>query len=203
MCFVKLCLASASAGRQNTLAAAGVDFTVSVSDVDEDAIIASLPNASAQELVLALARAKAEDVGGPLTLGCDSMFEFDGAIVGKPYTPDVARERLRAMAGRAGTIHTGHWLIAPSMALGAVSSAVVHVADMSDAEIDAYIATGEPLGVAGGFTIDGYGGPFIEHIEGDHHGVTGLSLPLFRKLLAETGHSITELWRMPQEHGVE
>lgn len=195
---MKLCLASASPGRLQVLTSAGITPEVIVSDVDEDAILAEMAGATVSDLVLALARAKAEAVekasGHPLILGGDSMFEMDGQVLGKPYTAEVARERLHAMAGRSGILSTGHWLITPTGAVGGVSQATVHVSPMSDAEIEAYIATGEPLGVAGSFTIDGYGGPFIDRIEGDPHGVTGLSLPLLRELMAQSGLSITELW---------
>lgn len=192
-----LCLASASAGRRKVLTDAGIAHEVLVSEVDEDAIIESMPGAPAEDLVVALARAKAEAVaaqGKPLVIGCDSMFELDGSIVGKPYTREVARERLHAMKGRTGTLLTGHWLITPELSLGKVSRAEVTIADMTDQEIDDYLDTGEPLFVAGSFTIDGRGGPFVTSIVGDPHGVTGLSLPIFRDMLKETGHSITELW---------
>ena len=129
------------------------------------------------------------------------MLEFDGQSLGKPRTPAIARDRWRAMRGRDGILHTGHWLIdardggaAEFPTVGATSSAVIHFARLRDAEIDAYVATGEPLQVAGGFTVDGLGGPFIESIEGDYHGVVGLSLPLFRGLLERIGVSIPELW---------
>ena len=193
-----LCLASASPGRRKVLRGAGIDHDVLVSTIDEDKILESMSQASVSEKVLALARAKATDVaarGKTLVLGCDSMFFLDGQVLGKPHTEEVARQRLRDMAGRTGTLYTGHWLITPTLSLGGVSEAEVTVADMTDQEIEDYLATGEPLNVAGSFTIDGFGGPFITSITGDPHGVTGLSLPLFRSLLAETGHSITELWR--------
>ncbi|WP_182173139.1 Maf family protein [Flaviflexus equikiangi] len=195
---MKLCLASASPGRYKVLTGAGIVPEVVVSEVDEDAIMAGMVGAPARDIVLALARAKAEAVAQQtdhsLIIGCDSMFEMGGEILGKPHTPEVARERLTAMAGRSGVLYTGHWLIAPETGVGGVSEATVHVAPMSAREIDAYIATGEPLHVAGSFTIDGFGGPFIDRLEGDPHGVTGLSLPLLRELLARTGRSITELW---------
>lgn len=195
---MKLCLASASPGRLKVLTGAGITPEVIVSTVDEDAILQHMSGSSASDVVLALARAKAtavaETSGRELVIGCDSMFVMDGQILGKPYTADVARSRLRTMAGRAGVLLTGHWLIAPSGSFGGVSEATVYVAAMSEAEIESYIATGEPLHVAGSFTIDGYGGPFIDRIEGDPHGVTGLSLPLLRQLLAQAGLSVTELW---------
>lgn len=141
-----------------------------------------------------------------LLLGCDSMLELDGEIFGKPASAEEAVARWRTMRGRSGVLHTGHWLIddRPGAAdggrgtggtLGATSSTVVHFADVTDAEIDAYVATGEPLAVAGAFTVDGLGGAFVTRIEGDHHGVVGLSLPLLRELLGEVGVSLPELWR--------
>lgn len=178
-----------------------------VSGVDEDAVL----RAAAEErgglepvdAVLVLARAKAEEVvrgladevdaapGSCLLVGCDSMLELDGEVLGKPADADDARARWQAMRGRAGVLHTGHWLVdlRPAAAggtgasVGATSSTTVHFADLSDAEIDAYVATGEPLHVAGAFTVDGLGGPYVERIEGDHHGVVGISLPLLRTLL--------------------
>jgi septum formation protein len=138
-----------------------------------------------------------------VVLGCDSMLEHDGEVWGKPADADAARARWRGMRGRSAVLHTGHWLIddrdpgegGTGGTLGATSSTVVHFADLSDAEIDAYVATGEPLAVAGGFTIDGLGGAFVTRIEGDHHGVVGISLPLLRELLGEIGVTIPDLWR--------
>ncbi len=207
-----LILASASPARLATLRSAGFDPAVVVSGVDEDAILIQARAASGgllshADAVLALARAKAEDVArgasASLVLGCDSMLEFDGDIVGKPGDAATAVTRWRAMRGRSGVLHTGHWLIdtrdgrldVPSAgAVGATASTIVHFADLSDAEIDAYVATGEPLNVAGGFTIDGLGGSFVERIEGDHHTVVGVSLPLVRRMLNDLGLSVTELW---------
>lgn len=139
-----------------------------------------------------------------LVLGCDSVLEFEGRAYGKPGSADEARSRWRAMSGRNGILHSGHWLVdlreatgeagAPAGAtLGATGSTVVHFARLSDAEIDAYVATGEPLAVAGAFTIDGLGGPYVQRIEGDHHNVVGLSLPLLRGLLSEVGLSWHDL----------
>lgn len=202
---LSLILASKSPARLQTLRAAGIEPTVVVSEVDEDAVVAGVRGgASTQVLALATAKARAvyervaagAEPAADLILGCDSMFEFDGQIVGKPRTPEVARERLRAMQGRSGVLHTGHALLQghTSSTLSAVSHATVHVAQMSDAEIDAYIAAGEPLWVAGSFTVDGLGGPFIERVDGDYHGVVGLSLPMLRAMLANRGLSITQLW---------
>lgn len=134
------------------------------------------------------------DLGaGLVVVGCDSMLELDGEVHGKPADADDARARWRAMRGRSGELHTGHWVVdlrdpadgGTGATLGATSSTTVHFADLSDAEIDAYVATGEPLQVAGAFTVDGLGGPYVERVEGDHHGVVGISLPLLRELLGE------------------
>ncbi|MCI7304862.1 MULTISPECIES: nucleoside triphosphate pyrophosphatase [Trueperella] len=203
-----LLLASASPARKATLIAAHIPPLVAVADVDEDALLAAAKArgpVSAAEQVQLLAVAKAKKVAAELDagtqptviVGCDSMLEMDGQVVGKPHTPEVARERLRAMRGNAGDLHTGHCVIdvATGRMAVATSTATVHIAHLTDAEIEAYIGTGEPLVVAGSFTIDGYGGPFVERIEGDHHGVVGISLPLLRDLLAELGHAITDFWQ--------
>lgn len=139
--------------------------------------------------------------GEALVLGCDSMFEFDGQAVGKPHDPGVARERLARMSGRSGVLHTGHCLVHPrsGATLGAVSHAVVHIGELSRQEIDAYVASGEPLHVAGSFTVDGLGGPFVDRVDGDHHGVVGVSLPLLRRMLAHWGMSVTQLWERPAD----
>ena len=133
---------------------------------------------------------------GTFVVGCDSMLEIDGRIVGKPGDPRTAVERWRSMRGATGILHTGHTLVRlPDGATAeGVSSTVVHFAHPSDAEIEAYVATGEPLWCAGAFTIDGLGGAFVEGVEGDPHGVVGLSLPLLRRLVIELGGSWTDLW---------
>ena len=133
---------------------------------------------------------------GAFVVGCDSMLEIDGRIVGKPGDPETAVERWRSMRGAAGILHTGHTLVRlPDGATAeGVSSTIVHFARPSDAEIEAYVATGEPLWCAGAFTIDGLGGAFVEGVEGDPHGVVGLSLPLLRRLVIELGGSWTDLW---------
>jgi septum formation protein len=195
---VDLLLASASPARRATLRSAGIDPTVAVSAVDEPAVLAAAGQVAPAEAVLLLARAKARDVaaGYPdaLVLGCDSMLELDGQVLGKPVDAADAVRRWQQMRGRSAVLHTGHWLIRGESQLGATSSTTVHFADVSDAEITAYVATGEPLHVAGAFTIDGLGGAFVTGIEGDHHGVVGLSLPLLRELLGRLGLSITDLW---------
>ena len=133
-----------------------------------------------------------------LVLGCDSMLEFDGQIFGKPANAAEATERWRAMRGRSGTLHTGHWLIDARAGAGDAPELSaprrrrsVRFADLTDAEIDAYVATGEPLQVAGAFTVDGLGGPYVESIEGDYHGVVGVSLPLLRRLLGDSASRST------------
>ncbi len=202
-----LLLASASPARKATLIAAGITPSIAVADLDEDGLIANNPDLDAAGQVELLASAKARAIADNLpvagddpmptvVVGCDSMLEMNGTIVGKPYTAEVARERLRAMSGHPGDLHTGHCVIDLATGASAVgtSTATVHIGELSDAEIEAYVATGEPLVVAGSFTIDGYGGPFVEKIEGDHHGVVGISLPLLRHLLSDLGHSITEFW---------
>ncbi|MEN1975851.1 Maf family protein [Cellulomonas sp. P4] len=207
-----LVLASASPARLATLRAAGIEPAVAVSAVDEPAVLASAGPVAPAEAVLLLARAKARDVApahpGALVLGCDSMLELDGEVLGKPADAAEATARWRAMRGRAGLLHTGHWLVdarqsaaagasaeaEPEAESGGTSTTVVHFADVTDAEIAAYVATGEPLHVAGAFTIDGLGGPFVERIEGDHHGVVGLSLPLLRHLLAARAVPLPTLW---------
>ncbi|MDR0592350.1 MAG: Maf family nucleotide pyrophosphatase [Bifidobacteriaceae bacterium] len=208
----ELVLASGSPARLATLRAAGIDPIVLVADVDEPAALAAAlaarPDLSPAGQVLALARAKAEAVlaaapAGALVLGCDSMLELDGQVLGKPAGPAEAKLRIRQQSGRQAVLHTGHWLARQAPAEpggrgrgeGAASSTVVRFGQMTEAEIDAYVATGEPLAVAGAFTIDGLGGPFIDGIDGDHHGVVGLSLPVLRALLGRFGLSVVELWR--------
>ncbi|MEO6511649.1 MAG: Maf family protein [Nocardioides sp.] len=193
-----LVLASQSPARLATLRSAGVDPVVIVSGVDESQV-ADVPPA---ELALQLAELKcaavagrAEVPEGALVLGCDSVLELDGEALGKPDDADEARERWRAMRGRSGVLHTGHALRDGERVAAATASTIVHFADVTDEEIDAYVATGEPLHVAGAFTVDGLGGAFVTGIEGDHHNVVGLSLPLLRELVAELGHSWTSLWR--------
>ncbi|WP_149202229.1 Maf family protein [Actinotalea subterranea] len=208
-----LLLASASPARRATLRSAGVEPLVEVSGVDEDAVLASAAERfgvlGTADAVLLLAQAKAQAVaeraegldGAPddlLVLGCDSLLELDGSAYGKPADAADAVDRWRRMRGRSGVLHTGHWLVdlRPGEAgtIGATSSTLVHFADLSDAEIDAYVATGEPLEVAGAFTVDGLGGPFVTGIEGDHHGVVGLSLPVLRDLLVQLGLTMADLW---------
>jgi septum formation protein len=208
-----LVLASASPARRTTLARAGLDVRVRVSRVDEEAVVAGAGVTGPEDVVLILARAKAEDVAArssdldlpddALVLGCDSVLDLDGEPLGKPRDGADAAARWRRMRGRSGVLRTGHWLVdtrdtedgGTGATLGTVASTAVHFADVTDAEIDAYVATGEPLAVAGAFTVDGLGGAFVRGIEGDHHNVVGVSLPLLRDLLAEVGVAWTALWK--------
>ncbi len=193
-----LVLASQSPARLATLRSAGVEPVVIVSGVDESQVTDAPP----AELALQLAELKCAAVAGrpevphdALVLGCDSVLELDGRSLGKPEDADDARSRWRSMRGRSGILHTGHALRDGHRVAAATASTVVHFADLTDEEIDAYVATGEPLHVAGAFTVDGLGGAFVTGIEGDHHNVVGLSLPLLRDLLAELGHPWTSRWR--------
>ena len=203
-------LASASPARLTTLRAVGLAPVVVVSDVDEPAVVARYGVTDGEDVALVLARAKAEDVAArdeigddALVLGCDSVLEIDTAdgrhVHGKPADAAEAVARWRAMRGRSGVLHTGHWLVdarenGSGATLGGVASVTVHFADVSDAEIDAYVATGEPLRVAGAFTLDGLGGAFVRGVEGDPHAVVGVSLPLLRDLLGEAGVAWTDVW---------
>jgi len=203
---VRLVLASTSPARLATLRAAGVEPLTISPGVDEDAVVAAAGHLEPAEMVEMLARAKAEAVAEShgstidgLILGGDSAFVIDGIIHGKPHLPDVARERWLRQRGRTGVLYSGQWLIdnrggRNNAAVGVVTHAEVTFADVTDAEIDAYIATGEPLHVAGAFTIDSLGGPFIESIIGDPHTVVGLSLPALRNLVRSFGIEWTELW---------
>lgn len=199
----RVVLASASPARLEVLRRAGIAAEVVVSGVDEEAVRVADPAA----LALTLARMKASAVADRLSadgggrrvlIGCDSLLEIDGQAQGKPADAAQAAQRWRAMRGRTGVLHTGHRVIVTEdgddRSTEAVASTVVHFAQLSDTEIDAYVATGEPLWVAGAFTVDGLGGPFVTRIEGDYHNVVGLSLPLLRTLLAELGVDWPSLW---------
>ena len=200
-----LVLASQSPARLQTLRNAGIEPVVIVSGVDESQLDGLAP----RELALGLAQLKARAVlgraevpAGALVLGCDSVLELDGEPLGKPHTPAEAIRRWHAMRGRSGVLVTGHALIdaATGREVSAFASTTVHFEDVDDAEIAAYVATGEPLQVAGAFTVDGLGGAFVTGIEGDHHNVVGVSLPLVRELVGSLGRSWTALWTHPDAH---
>ncbi|WP_128380808.1 Maf family protein [Streptomyces cavernae] len=198
----RLVLASQSPARLNLLRQAGLDPEVIVSGFDEDAVAAPTP----AELALALAEAKASvvaarpEVKGALVIGCDSVLDLDGEALGKPADAEEAVGRWKAMRGRAGTLQTGHcvWDTAEGRYASGTASTVVRFGEPTDAEITAYVASGEPLQVAGAFTLDGRSAPFIDGIDGDHGNVIGISLPLVRRLLGQLGVSITELWTPPE-----
>lgn len=194
---MRVVLASQSPARLATLRAAGLDPDVIVSGVDESTVTTADP----AELSRELARLKAAAVvgrvdGAALVIGCDSVLEFDGQVFGKPGTPARATERWRSMRGGSGVLHTGHCVIdtASGRSLDRSARTTVHFADLSEEEIDAYVATGEPLQVAGAFTIDGLGGAYVTGIEGDPHTVVGIGLPLLRELLGELGVPWHTLW---------
>src|SRR5579859_1214136 len=192
----RIVLASASPARLSVLRGAGLDPEVVVSGVDETAFTAATP----AELAGLLARAKAAAVaaGQPdgLVIGCDSLLDLDGRALGKPASASAAAARWREMSGRTGTLVTGHCVInaATGQRAAAVAATRVRFGSPSEEEIAAYVASGEPLAVAGAFTLDGRGGWFVDGIDGDHGTVLGLSLPLLRRLLAELGVSLTSLW---------
>jgi len=203
---VRLHLASTSPARRAVLRAAGIEPDPIAPGVDEEAAVAAAGPLTPADMVMLLARLKADavatsrdDLDG-LVFGGDSAFEVDGVVYGKPHLPEVARERWRAQRGRSGVLHSGHWLIdtRTGEAVGGHAAATVHFAsDITDAEIEAYLATGEPLEVAGAFTIDGRGAAFIERIEGDPSTVVGLSVPLLRTLARRLGVEWTDLWTGP------
>lgn len=206
-------LASASPARLGVLRSAGVDPVVRVSGVDEDAVLAALADQPAAERVAALAAAKADAVVDALlreaddvtadavVIGCDSMLLLDGRLQGKPASAADARERWAAMAGRDGDLLTGHAvrrLVGGAVAGSAQATGrtVVRMGTPSTEELSTYVATGEPLAVAGALTIDGFGGWFVEGIDGDPSNVIGLSLPLTRRLLGAVGLAVHRLWRV-------
>jgi septum formation protein len=194
-----LVLASASPARLGLLQAAGFSPEVQVSGEAEDAVdglgALDMSRTLAVRKATAVARRLA-DREGILVLGCDSVLDIDGEVRGKPRSPAEATAWWRGYRGRTGSLVSGHAVVEVGSGRRAegVASTTVRFGDPSDAEIDALVATGEPLAVAGGFTIDGRAGPFVAGIDGDHGTVLGLSLPLFRSLLAELGVAVADLW---------
>ena len=206
----RLVLASSSPARLALLRSAGIEPEIVLPDADEPALAAKArqenPDLSAEYLVGLLAKAKAESVlqdtstHGALILGGDSALEFQGEILGKPHEPEVAIQRWGKLSGNSGVLHSGHYLIDnrdPANPVGslAVSSTKVFFSNISKQEILDYVSTGEPLKVAGAFTIDGLGGAFIDRIEGDSHTVVGLSLKVLRELAAGFGVHYPSFWR--------
>jgi septum formation protein len=195
----RLILASASPARLKTLRAAGLDPVVVVSGVDEEGVEAD----NVAELALKLARLKAVAVAAEqsraLVIGCDSVLELDGEVLGKPADEAEAIERWRRMRGRSGVLHTGHCVIDThrEVWIGRSAATQVRFADLSDEEIDAYVATGEPVRVAGAFTIDGIGAAYVSGITGDPHNVVGISVPLLRLMFDELGFVWHEFWTRP------
>ncbi|MEU2726082.1 Maf family protein [Streptomyces smyrnaeus] len=195
----RLVLASASPARLALLRQAGMAPEVIVSGVDEDTLSAPTPSELARVLAEAKATAVAgrQEAAGALVVGCDSVLELDGLPLGKPADAEDATARWKSMRGRSGVLHTGHCVIdnrATSARRSVTASTTVHFGQPTDEEIAAYVASGEPLHVAGAFTLDGRSGPFVDGIEGDHGNVLGLSLPTLRRLLRELGVALTDLW---------
>lgn len=212
---MRVCLASTSPARLMLLRQFGIRPLTVAPDVDEEAVIAAVEAAEERTLapdehVLLLARRKAADVAARLrddipgfdgiVIGGDSMFELDGEVLGKPYTPDNAAARWRAMRGRTGVLHSGHAVVrvepggVAREAHATAAASVSFVDDVTDAEIDAYVATGEPLLVAGAFTVDSLGGAFIDRVDGDPSTVVGMSVSTLRRLVRELGVEWTDLW---------
>ena len=207
----RVVLASTSPARLTLLQAGGIQpFTIApLVDEDEVTAVAKAQGlvTNTSEMVGLLARAKAEAVlnrpeaAGAVIIGCDSSLEFNGESLGKPHLPEVAIDRWLSMRGKSGRLYSGHWVIdnrnpeSPN-AVGRVSHATVHFANLSESEIEAYVATEEPLKVAGAFTIDGLGGAFVSRIDGDPHTVVGLSLPTLRELIIELGIEYPSLWNI-------
>ena len=200
---MRLYLASTSPARLTTLRSSGIEPVVLPSHVDEEGAVDAAGPLTPTAMVQLLARLKAQAVVSPqldgFILGCDSAFELDGQVYGKPHTAAVARERWELQRGREGELHSGHWLIdhrggTVNGEVGAVSSTLVRFAALDDAEIDAYIASGEPLEVAGAFTIDSLGAAYITEIRGDAHSVVGVSVATLRQMLAGFGVPWHSLW---------
>ncbi|MDT5342646.1 MAG: nucleoside triphosphate pyrophosphatase [Mycobacterium sp.] len=205
----RLVLGSASAGRLRVLLQAGIEPLVAVSGVDEDAVVAALgSDTSPADVVRSLAEAKADQVVTALdpavaadcvVIGCDSMLYIDGRLIGKPASADAARSQWRSMGGRSGQLYTGHCVLRlldreTTHRVAESSLTTVYFAAPTDADLEAYLDSGEPLAVAGSFTLDGLGGWFVDRIDGDPSNVIGLSLPLTRVLLRRVGLSVAELW---------
>lgn len=207
---MRVCLASTSPARLMLLRQAGIEPRLRAPEVDEEQLARAAHAFAPEELVLLLARAKAADVAASLAaeepdfegivIGGDSMFALDGRVYGKPHTPEEATRRWHEMRGRTGILHSGHAVIrvspgeAPREAAASAAASVTFARDVTDDEINAYVGTGEPLHVAGAFTIDSLGGPFIERVEGDPSTVVGMSLVVVRRLTMQLGVAWPSLW---------
>ena len=198
---MRIVLASASPSRRFILESAGVDPIIHPADIDEDALIASLNDAPPREVILALCATKAEAVAAQypddIVIGCDSMLLLNGTLQGKPHTIDATINRWKAQRGKTADLITGHCIVAPGgeqQVLDAASTSVTF-GDVSDADIDAYARSGEPLKCAGAFTLEALGGWFIDRINGDPSNVIGLSLPLVRRALSSFGIDVADVWR--------
>ena len=197
----RIVLASQSTSRRRLLEGAGITPTVIVSNVDEETDFFSAMRP--EDMVIALAISKAHTVREmidypAIIIGCDSTFDVDGVSFGKPGTPEVAIERAKKISGRAGLLHTGHCIIDTARGIEIADRVTTKVtfSEMSDEEIADYVASKEPLHVAGGFTLDGFGSPFIPLIEGDYTNVVGLSMPFFRGAMKQLGYSWPEVKEM-------
>ena len=208
----RVILASASPARLQLLRNAGLSPEVHVSHVDEEKIESTLPSITPVELAQLLAQLKCEEVSRQRTqlpdgkvatdeiiIGCDSVFEHEGKAYGKPETSDIARERWKSMMNSTGTLHTGHHVIyineaGRQSAASATTSTDVTLGNLTDIEVEAYLASGEPFNVAGGFTLDALGGAFVEGVQGDPSNVIGISLPTTRRLITQLGLTWTDLW---------
>jgi septum formation protein len=201
VCAVRVVLASASPARLAVLRAAGIRPEVIVSGVDEDAFAASGTGELTQVLATAKASTVAAGLADGLVIGCDSLLDLDGQAYGKPASGAEAAGLWHQLAGRSGTLFTGHCVIdvAAGRHVTAVAATTVRFGTPTDAEIAAYVATGEPLGMAGAFTIEGLGGWFVDSIDGDHNSVIGISVPLLRRLFLELGVTVPELWAQYRE----
>ena len=194
----KIVLASASTSRRRLLESAGLNPLIMVSHVDEETDFFN--SMTPADMVIALAITKAhtirEQIDFPaIIIGCDSTFEFDGLSLGKQGTPEIAIERASRVRGNSGLLHTGHCIIdtTKDKEISSIVTTKVTFDDMSDAEIADYVASGEPLHVAGGFTLDGFSSPFIPSIEGDYTNVVGISMPFLRKAFEQLGYSWPEV----------
>jgi septum formation protein len=191
-------LASASPSRKRLLESAGVNAQIVISDVDEED--SNYLSMTPKEMVVALAIAKAHTVreminGAGLIIACDSTFELEGTSLGKPLTPQVAKDRARILSGKSGFLHTGHCVLDTQRGIEVadIATTKVNFSEITDQEIDDYVASGEPLHVAGGFTLDGLSSAFISSIEGDYTNVIGLSVPLLRRLTSQLGYPWHEI----------